>query len=251
LNPPVTWTRKAPVGPLKKELAPLALCLPCLPSSRSRELIYLRLHGSALLERRMQGWLSQHGWRAGVARNLLGFVRGVQTSALGATSQPAVIYSGLHWLLVACVYLLVLQSFGRKTRGAQIFRRGTHPRLQRCRLRRATSRRRRWRTGSFSRCFHSALWSRKRAGSSRRHDSVAGNVRVLLFCRRSSPSPRRLVAGELKRMREREGEQIEAELAGQARHKEFVGTGLAPPSWVALAFVVRTLNKTHHGDIPN
>jgi len=75
-------------------------------------LIYLRLHGSALLERRMQGWLAQHGWRAGVARNLLGFVRGVQTVRSWGDVAAAVIYSALHWLLVVCVYLLVLQSFG-------------------------------------------------------------------------------------------------------------------------------------------
>ncbi|HET7108752.1 MAG TPA: lysylphosphatidylglycerol synthase transmembrane domain-containing protein [Candidatus Acidoferrum sp.] len=77
-------------------------------------LIYLRLHGSALLERRMQSWLTRHGWRAGVARNLLGFVRGVQTIRSWGDVAAAVIYSGLHWLLVAFVYLLVLQSFGEK-----------------------------------------------------------------------------------------------------------------------------------------
>jgi glycosyltransferase 2 family protein len=77
-------------------------------------LIYLRLHGSALLERRMHGWLTQHGWRAGVARNLLGFVRGVQTVRSLGAAAAAVIYSALHWLLVVCVYLLVLQSFGGK-----------------------------------------------------------------------------------------------------------------------------------------
>jgi uncharacterized protein (TIRG00374 family) len=77
-------------------------------------LIYLRLHGSAVLERRMQGWLVQHGWRAGVARNLLGFVRGVQSVRSWSDVAAAVVYSGLHWLLVVCVYLLVLQSFGGK-----------------------------------------------------------------------------------------------------------------------------------------
>jgi glycosyltransferase 2 family protein len=75
-------------------------------------LIYLRLHGSALLERRMQGWLAEHGWRAGVARNLLGFVRGVQTVRSWGDVTAAVVYSAAHWLLVVCVYLLVLQSFG-------------------------------------------------------------------------------------------------------------------------------------------
>ncbi|MHB8503571.1 MAG: lysylphosphatidylglycerol synthase transmembrane domain-containing protein, partial [Candidatus Acidiferrales bacterium] len=41
-------------------------------------LVYLRLHGTALLERRLQGWRAAHGWRALVARIMLGFVRGVQ-----------------------------------------------------------------------------------------------------------------------------------------------------------------------------
>ncbi|HET6930577.1 MAG TPA: lysylphosphatidylglycerol synthase transmembrane domain-containing protein [Candidatus Acidoferrum sp.] len=77
-------------------------------------LIYLRVHGSALLERRLQGWLGHHGWRAGVARNLLGFVRGVQTVRSWGDVAAAVIYSALHWLLVLCVYLLVLHSFGGK-----------------------------------------------------------------------------------------------------------------------------------------
>src|SRR2546429_8761212 len=41
-------------------------------------LLYLRLHGSALLERRMQGWVIAHGWRARIAGIILGFARGVQ-----------------------------------------------------------------------------------------------------------------------------------------------------------------------------
>src|SRR6266850_259605 len=41
-------------------------------------LVYLRLHGTALLERRLQGWLKAHGWRASVAGMLMGFARGVQ-----------------------------------------------------------------------------------------------------------------------------------------------------------------------------
>ncbi|HKM65543.1 MAG TPA: lysylphosphatidylglycerol synthase transmembrane domain-containing protein [Candidatus Acidoferrum sp.] len=77
-------------------------------------LIYLRLHGSGLLERRMQGWLAQHGWRAGVARNLLGFVRGVQTVHSWSDVVAAVVYSALHWLLVVVVYFLVIKSFGGK-----------------------------------------------------------------------------------------------------------------------------------------
>jgi glycosyltransferase 2 family protein len=76
-------------------------------------LIYLRLHGSSVLERRMQGWLAQHhGWRAGFARNLLEFVRGVQTIRSFGDAAAAVLYSAVHWGMVAVVYFLVIRSFG-------------------------------------------------------------------------------------------------------------------------------------------
>jgi len=76
-------------------------------------LIYLRLHGSAFLERRMQGWLAEHhGWRTGFARNLLEFLRGVQTIRSFSDVAAAVAYSAIHWWLVAAVYFLVIRSFG-------------------------------------------------------------------------------------------------------------------------------------------
>jgi glycosyltransferase 2 family protein len=76
-------------------------------------LIYLRLHGSAVLERRMQGWLAQHhGWRTGFARNLLEFLRGVQTIRSFGDVAAAIFYSFVHWWLVAAVCFLVIRSFG-------------------------------------------------------------------------------------------------------------------------------------------
>lgn len=76
-------------------------------------LVYLRLHGSGVLERRMQGWLAQHhGWRTAFARNLLEFVRGVQTIRSAGDAAAAVVYSAVHWWLVAVVYYLVIKSFG-------------------------------------------------------------------------------------------------------------------------------------------
>src|SRR2546422_4824739 len=42
-------------------------------------LVYLRLHGTALLERWLQGWRVSRSWRASVANIILGFARGVQT----------------------------------------------------------------------------------------------------------------------------------------------------------------------------
>ncbi len=75
-------------------------------------LIYLRLHGSAVLERRMEGWLPRHGWRASVARILLGFSRGVQTIRSWGDVFAAVFLSLIHWTLVVLCYYLVTKSFG-------------------------------------------------------------------------------------------------------------------------------------------
>jgi len=77
-------------------------------------LVYLRLHGSGLLARRMEGWQGQGGWRAKVAGILLGFVRGVQTIKTAGDLLAAIFYSALHWLLVVLVYYLIIQSFGGK-----------------------------------------------------------------------------------------------------------------------------------------
>jgi glycosyltransferase 2 family protein len=75
-------------------------------------LIYLRLHGSAVLERRMEGWLAEHGWRAKVARVLLGFSRGVQTVRTWGDVLSAVGLSMVHWMMVVLSYYLITKSFG-------------------------------------------------------------------------------------------------------------------------------------------
>ena len=75
-------------------------------------LVYLRLHGTAMLERRLQGWLAAHGWRAGIARIVLGFARGVQTIRTWGELALAVFYSTLHWFGVLVIYVWVSHSFG-------------------------------------------------------------------------------------------------------------------------------------------
>jgi uncharacterized protein (TIRG00374 family) len=75
-------------------------------------LVYLRVHGTALLERRLQGWLNAQGWRASVAGILLGFARGVQTIRNWSDLAQSVSYSALHWFLVLLIYLWVSHSFG-------------------------------------------------------------------------------------------------------------------------------------------
>jgi uncharacterized protein (TIRG00374 family) len=75
-------------------------------------LLYLRLHGSALLERRLQGWRIAQGWRRTIAGILLGFVRGVQTIQTATDLALSVFISAAHWFLVLLVYLWVSHSFG-------------------------------------------------------------------------------------------------------------------------------------------
>jgi uncharacterized protein (TIRG00374 family) len=75
-------------------------------------LIYLRLHGTALLEKRLEAWVKAPGWRASVARIILGFIRGIQTVRSAGDLIAAVLYSAIHWALVLVVYYCVAQSFG-------------------------------------------------------------------------------------------------------------------------------------------
>ena len=77
-------------------------------------LVYLRLHGTTLLERGLQGWLAAHGWKAGVARIVLGFARGVQTIRTWGDLALTVFYSTAHWFLVLLIYVWVSHSFGGK-----------------------------------------------------------------------------------------------------------------------------------------
>src|SRR6202171_1354824 len=80
-------------------------------------LVYLRLHGNALLERRLQKVIAAHGWKAKFATILLEFARGVQTIRSWGQLALAVLYSTAHWFLVLLVYLWVSHSFGGKLAG--------------------------------------------------------------------------------------------------------------------------------------
>jgi len=75
-------------------------------------LLYLRLHGSALLERRFEIWVIAKGWRGKIAGIVLGFARGVQAMQSWSDLALSVFYSGVHWFLVLLVYLWVSHSFG-------------------------------------------------------------------------------------------------------------------------------------------
>jgi glycosyltransferase 2 family protein len=74
-------------------------------------LVYLRVHGTALLERRLQTAIEAGGWRSSLTRIIFGFVRGVQTIRTWKDLILATAYSGMHWLVVALVYYWVSHSF--------------------------------------------------------------------------------------------------------------------------------------------
>lgn len=74
-------------------------------------LIYLRVHGTALLQKRLERWLADGGWRARVAKIVLGFITGIQTVRSFGDLAASVFYSALHWFLVLVVYYCVAQSF--------------------------------------------------------------------------------------------------------------------------------------------
>jgi glycosyltransferase 2 family protein len=75
-------------------------------------LVYLRLHGTAMLERRTQPWRVAGGWRAKLAGILMGFARGVQTIRTWRELALAVLYSALHWIGVAFLYVWISHSLG-------------------------------------------------------------------------------------------------------------------------------------------
>src|SRR5580698_6790887 len=75
-------------------------------------LVYLRLHGTAMLERRTQPWRDAGGWRSKVAGILMGFARGVQTIRTWRERALAVMYSALHWIGVAFLYVWISHSLG-------------------------------------------------------------------------------------------------------------------------------------------
>jgi glycosyltransferase 2 family protein len=74
-------------------------------------LVYMRLHGTALLERRLHTTIHAGGWRSAFARIVLGFIRGVQTIRTPGDLVLATTYSGVHWLVIALVYYWVSHSF--------------------------------------------------------------------------------------------------------------------------------------------
>jgi uncharacterized protein (TIRG00374 family) len=76
--------------------------------------VYIWTHGASMIEGRMQIWLADHGWRASVARIILGVARGLKTIRTWGDFIYALAVSTLHWLLVILVYYVIALGFGGK-----------------------------------------------------------------------------------------------------------------------------------------
>ena len=77
-------------------------------------LIFLRVRGTAMLEKSLGAWLAAHNWKTRIAKIILGFARGVQTVRTWGDLALATFYSATHWFLVLIVYLWVARAFGSR-----------------------------------------------------------------------------------------------------------------------------------------
>jgi len=73
---------------------------------------YLRIRGSAALERRLQGWRTVRGWKRRAAAIFLGFFEGLQAIQSARDLLAAIVLSAVHWTVVALIYLWVPHAFG-------------------------------------------------------------------------------------------------------------------------------------------
>jgi glycosyltransferase 2 family protein len=83
--------------------------------------VYFRVHGAGVIERRLASWRETAGWRHRFASHFSGFSEGLQAIRTFPDLIYAVFYSGAHWVLIAFTYWLILHSFGG-TLGALDFR---------------------------------------------------------------------------------------------------------------------------------
>lgn len=77
-------------------------------------LIYFRLRGAELLEKRAAAWRATEvvGWRRRAAGLVTGFSEGLQAIRTWGDLLSAVAVSAMHWGLVAYIYYWIARSFG-------------------------------------------------------------------------------------------------------------------------------------------
>ena len=81
----------------------LALCI--------APMVYFRLHGAPVLERRLQCWRTAGSWRGRSATILTGFSDGLQAIRSVSDLFVAIAYTAALWGLETVIYLLIAQAF--------------------------------------------------------------------------------------------------------------------------------------------
>jgi len=74
--------------------------------------IYFRVHGAALINRRLAVWREESGWRRRFAKQFADFGEGLQSIRTFSDLSAATFYSAVHWAFIVEVYYLVVRSFG-------------------------------------------------------------------------------------------------------------------------------------------
>ena len=77
-------------------------------------IVYVRTHGAAMIEGRLESWQTASGSKASIARIVLGIVRGFKTIKSWRDFAIVLGLSVLHWFLIILVYQLVEVGFGGK-----------------------------------------------------------------------------------------------------------------------------------------
>jgi uncharacterized protein (TIRG00374 family) len=80
-------------------------------------LVYFRLHGAGLLQRRLDAWRERRGWRHRVALVFAGISDGLQAIRTWRDLWEAVGYSVAHWALVALAFVWTFRAFGGELGG--------------------------------------------------------------------------------------------------------------------------------------
>ncbi|HEV2488576.1 MAG TPA: lysylphosphatidylglycerol synthase transmembrane domain-containing protein [Candidatus Acidoferrales bacterium] len=75
-------------------------------------LIYFRLHGARFLDSLLSGMNSAAGWRARLLNLIRGFSEGLLAIRSWSDLLLSLVYSAIHWLIIAFVYLWVIHSLG-------------------------------------------------------------------------------------------------------------------------------------------
>jgi uncharacterized protein (TIRG00374 family) len=74
--------------------------------------IYFRVHGAGLIDRRLAVWREESGWRRKFAKQFGDFGEGLQSIRTFSDLSAGAFYSAVHWALIVVVYYLVTRSFG-------------------------------------------------------------------------------------------------------------------------------------------